>query len=137
MVARRTIATFETSMTSPNTILEITDRSFAETVMQSKVPVLLAFCADGCSASQRLQTLLTNATRSHSSAMIAKATPTESPEMLARFGIISLPAVLLFNGETVCYQFMGELSQRELHELLARADGKNFINQDHPAMAQP
>ena len=105
-------------MPSPNTILEITDRSFAQKVMQSKVPVLLAFCADGCSASQRLQTLLTNVTRGHSSAMIAKATPTGSSELMARFGIVSVPAVLLFNEGTVSYQFMGELSRRELEDLL-------------------
>ena len=135
MVARHTYTTFDAPMTSQNFIIEITDRSFAEKVTQSKVPVLLAFCADDCIASQRLETLLTNAARGHHLATIAKASLTESPKLLARLGIVSVPAVLLFNDGTVSYQFMGELSQRELHELLARADGRNFINQDHPAMA--
>ena len=115
-------------------MIEITDHSFAERLVQSKVPVLLAFCADGCSASQRLLALLADlATRSRSFITIAKASPTESPELMARFGIVSVPAVLLFSGGTVCYQFMGELSRRELDELFARAAGRNFINQDTPA----
>ena len=123
-------------MTFQHSIVEINDRSFAEKVIQSKVPVLLAFCADNCSASQRLQTLLANAARGHCFATIAKASPDESPGLAARFGVVSAPAVLLFSGGTVCYQFVGELSRRELDELLARAARKNFINEDNPATAK-
>lgn len=103
-------------------MVEINDDSFVEKVMQSNVPVLLAFCADDCVASQRLETLLTNAARGHHLATIAKASLTESRELVARLGIVSVPAVLLFNGGIVCYQFIGELSRRELDELLLRAD---------------
>lgn len=109
-------------MTFPNTIIKLTDSSFDEQVMKSKLPVLLVFCANGCSASQKLLTLLADsAPRSRGFITIAKASPTESPELAGRFGIVSVPAVLLFSGGTVCYQFVGELSQRELDELLARA----------------
>lgn len=109
-------------MTFPNTIIKLTDRSFDEQVMKSKLPVLLAFCADGCSASQRLLILLADsAPRCRGSITIAKASPDESPELMVRFGIVSAPAVLLFSGGTVCYQFVGELSRRELDDLLTRA----------------
>ena len=110
-------------------MVEINDHSFVEKVMQSNVPVLLAFCADDCVASQRLVTLLMNAERGHHLATIAKASLTESREMVARLGIVSVPAVLLFNGGIVCYQFIGELSRRELDELLIRADS--------PAIGKP
>ena len=119
---RRTCPTFDTPMTSKHSILEINDRSFAEKVMLSKVPVLLAFYADDCVGSQRLETLLTNAARGHHLAMIAKTSLKKSPELVSRLGIVSVPAVLLFNGGIVCYQFIGELSRRELDELLLRAD---------------
>lgn len=115
-------------------MIEITDHSFAERIVQSKTPVLLVFCANGCSASQRLLTLLANAAARYVGFVtIAKASPDESPGLTARFGIVSAPAVLLFSGGTVCYEFMGELSRRELDELLARAAGRNFINQNAPA----
>jgi thioredoxin 1 len=119
---RRTCPTFNTPMTSNHSILEINDRSFAENVILSKVPVLLAFYADDCVASQRLETLLTNAARGNHLAMIAKTSLKKSPELVSRLGIVSVPAVLLFNGGIVCYQFIGELSRRELDELLRRAD---------------
>jgi thioredoxin 1 len=119
-------------------MIEITDHSFAERVVQSKLPVLLAFCADGCSASQRLLTLLANAApRCRGSITIAKASPDEFPGLAARFGIVSVPAVLLFSGGTVCYQFVGELSRRELDELLARAAGRNFVNHNNPVIEKP
>jgi thioredoxin 1 len=125
-------------MTFPNTIIKLTDSSFDEQVMKSKLPVLLAFCADGCSASQKLLTLLADsAPRCHGFTTIAKASPDESPGLAARFGIVSMPAVLLFSGGTVCYQFVGELSRRELDELLARAAGRNFVNHNNPVIEKP
>jgi len=115
-----------------NTMIEITDHSFAKRVVQSEVPVLLAFCVAGCSASQRLLALLADsAPRCRGFTTIAIASPGESPELTARFGIVSVPAVLLFSGGTVCYQFVGELSRRELDDLLARARA------DRPATGEP
>jgi thioredoxin 1 len=125
-------------MTFPNTIIKLTDSSFDEQVVKSKLPVLLAFCADGCSASQRLLTLLADSAPScRGSITIAKASPDESPGLMVRFGIVSAPAVLLFSGGTVCYQFVGELSRRELDELLARAAGSNFVNHNNPEIEKP
>jgi thioredoxin 1 len=117
-------------------MIEITDHSFAERIVQSKTPVLLAFCADGCAASQKLLSLLANATPRCGSVTIATASPDESPGLATRFGVVSAPAVLLFSGGRVCYQFVGELSRRELDELLARAARNNFVNQDAPATAK-
>jgi thioredoxin 1 len=102
-------------------MIEITDHSFAERVVQSKVPVLLANAAPRCGGL----------------ATIAKASPTESPGLAARFGIVSVPTILLFSGGTVCYQFVGELSRRELDELLARATGRNFVNHNNPVIEKP
>jgi thioredoxin 1 len=103
-------------------MIEITDHSFTERVIRSKVPVLLAICADGCSASQKLLALLAGAVlRCDGFVAIAKANTDESSGLVARFGVVSAPAILLFSGGTVCYQFVGELSRRELDELLARA----------------
>jgi len=108
-------------MTFPNTIIKSTDSSFDEQVVKSKLPVLLAFCDDDCPASQKLLTLLTHALpRCRDIVTIAKASPDESTGLAARFGVVSAPAVLLFSGGTVCYQFVGELSRRELDDLLAR-----------------
>jgi thioredoxin-like negative regulator of GroEL len=50
---------------------------------------------------------------------------------VARLGILSVPAVLLFRGGTVGYQFIGELSRHELDELLAR------VCIGHRATAEP
>lgn len=125
-------------MTFPNTIIKLTDSSFDERVVKSKLPVLLAFCADGCAASQRLLALLADsAPRCHDFTTIAIASPDKSPGLTVRFGIVSVPAVLLFSGGMVCYQFMGELSRRELDDLLARAAGRNFANHNNPVIEKP
>jgi thioredoxin 1 len=125
-------------MTAQNSIIEITDHSFAERVVQSVSPVLLVFCADDCAASQKLLVLLSEAVpRCCGLVTFAKASPAKAPELAACFGIVSAPAVLLFRGGTVCYQFVGELSRRELDELLARATGRDFINQNNPVIEKP
>ncbi|MCU0782884.1 MAG: thioredoxin family protein [Verrucomicrobia bacterium] len=43
-------------------------------------------------------------------------------QLATRFGIVSAPAILLFSGGKVCHQFVGELSRRELDDLLAQAN---------------
>jgi thioredoxin 1 len=108
-------------MTFPDTIIEITDGSFDEQVVKSKLPVLLAFCAEGCPASRKLLAMLAEAAPCCPGFLtIVQTSPDESPGLAVRFGIVSAPAVLLFRGGVVCYQFMGELTRRELDELLVR-----------------
>lgn len=103
-------------------IVEITDATFAERLGGSPTPVLLAFCIAGCSACHRLLTLLAAAApRCGGFVTIAKADRNESPALAARFGICSVPAVLLCRGGTVSYQFIGDLSRPELDEMLAQA----------------
>jgi thioredoxin-like negative regulator of GroEL len=105
-----------------NTVVEINDASFAERIGRSPTPVLLAFCVADCAVCHRLMAVLTTAApRCGGRVTIAKADLDECPELAARFGIVSVPAVLLLKGGTVGYQFIGDLSQRELDELLARA----------------
>lgn len=105
-----------------NTVVEISDASFAERVGHSPTPVLLAFCVADCAVCHRLLALLAAAApRCGGRVTIAKADLDECPELVARFGILSVPAVLLFNGGLVGYQFIGDLSRRELDELLAHA----------------
>jgi len=119
-------------MSCTSTIIEIADRSFADRVVQSKMPVLLAFCADGCSASQKLLALLANAApRCGGFVTIARAKLAGSSGLAARFGVVSAPSLLLLRGGTVCYQFVGELSRGELDELLTRARA------DKPAIGEP
>jgi len=108
-------------MTFPDTIIKLTDSSFDEQIVKSKLPVLLAFCAEGCPASRKLLAMLGDAAPCCPGFLtIAQTSPDESPGLAARFGIVSAPAVLLFRGGVVCYQFMGELIRRELDELLVR-----------------
>jgi thioredoxin-like negative regulator of GroEL len=109
-------------------LIEVTDLSFEERIIQSKTPVLLAFCADDCSASQKLLAMLTSAaTRSHGSATFAKASLAKAPGLAARLGVALAPTLLLLRNGAVSFQFVGELSPRELDELLASAAGENFV----------
>ena len=106
----------------PSPVVAINDASFVERIGHSPTPVLLAFCLSGCSACERLLRLLTAAApRWGGLVMIARTELDESPALAARFGVLSAPAVLVFSGGTVAYQFIGELSRHELDELLARA----------------
>lgn len=112
----------------PGPVVGITDASFAECIECSPTPVLLAFCVTNCSACDRLLALLESAaSRTGSLMMIAKADLDESPELAARLGIVSAPAVLLLNRGTVGYQFVGDLSRQELDELLAHAVGNHSL----------
>lgn len=125
-------------MTSPNTLIEVTDSSFDEQVIQSKTPVFLAFCADGCPASQRLLAMLASAVpRCRGLVTFAKASPAKAPGLGAQLGVASAPSLLLLRGGAVSFQFVGDLSPRELDDLLAHAAGENFMNHNHAITAKP
>lgn len=125
-------------MTPPNSIVEIADGPLAEWIVRSHTPVLLAFGADGCPASQKLMAMLANAVMRYGGRVtFAKASPAKLPKLAARLGIASTPSVLLLRGGAVSFQFVGELSPRELDDLLAGAIRENFATHNQSATAKP
>lgn len=110
-------------MNSTLPIAEINAASFERHVLRSELPVLVAVCANGSLASRQLVTLLeTWIPKARGRINTVRVNAAESPELAQRCGVPSAPGLALFHQGAVCYQFTGEVSRRELDDLVAQAD---------------
>ena len=89
-------------------LLDVTDQTFASHVLQSDVPVLVDFWGDHCPACRQISPILKDlATEYHGRLRILKLHAAENPATSARYGVLSMPTVLVFSGGQVVGQLTG------------------------------
>ena len=109
-------------MTCFSSIPEVSEASFSQRVLQSALPALVAVYSKGGTASQTLLKLLEGwAPQARGRLRVFRLSGDGSSGVAERFGVPSVPSLVLFSQGVVCYQFTGEVSREELDEMLARA----------------
>lgn len=101
-------------MVGQNT-LTFTDGSFDQDVLRSEVPVLVDFWAEWCGPCRALGPSIDALAAEKGAAIkVVKMNVDENPESPSRYGVRSIPALMIFkNGELVA-QTVGALPKSEL-----------------------
>ena len=87
---------------------DVTDQSFPQQVLQSDLPVLVDFWGDHCAACRQISPVLRDLANQYDGRLrIFKMHAAENPVSSARFGIRSMPTVLVFTGGQVVGQLVG------------------------------
>lgn len=76
---------------------DVTDRDFEERVLKADAPVLVDFWAEWCVPCHMVSPVVEEIGRDKGDSLqVAKLNIDENPEMTRRFGVMSIPTLLLF-----------------------------------------
>lgn len=103
---------------------DVTDQTFESDVLKSTTPVLVDFWAVWCGPCQVQGPIVEEvATTLGEKAKVLKLNVDENPMYAQKFGIMSIPTILIFNNGSVVKQFIGVTSKEslvgELHKLIS------------------
>jgi len=78
---------------------DITDSEFEQKVLQSDKPVLIDFWADWCVPCHMVSPVVEEIGRDKGEALqVAKLNIDDNPDVTRRFGVMSIPTLMLFKG---------------------------------------
>jgi thioredoxin 1 len=94
------------------------EANFSEVVLGSDVPVLVDFYADWCGPCRMVAPVLDELARETTEAKIVKVNVDRSPQLAARYGINSIPALKVFDDGKVVDEQVGLASKTRLKKML-------------------
>lgn len=99
------------------TEVTLTDKNFDEEVVKSTIPVLVDFFAVWCGPCQMQNPILEEVAREYEGKVkIAKLNVDENPQTAAKYGIMSIPILMLFKGGIIVKQMIGVQSKETLEK---------------------
>lgn len=97
-------------------INEVTDNNFAAEVLESSLPVLVDFWAPWCGPCRIVAPHLEELNSEREDLTVVKLNVDENPATAAKYGIMSIPTLILFKNGQVAKQVVGALPKARLQQ---------------------
>jgi thioredoxin 2 len=102
--------------------LHLNDETFARTIAEAEVPVLVDFYADWCGPCKMMAPFVDEIARERQGqVLVAKLDTDRSQQTASRFNIRGIPTVIVFKNGKEAAQQTGAVPKKGLEDLLARA----------------
>ena len=95
-------------------VLELTDGNFEQEVVQSDLPVLVDFWAEWCMPCRMLAPTITELANEFAGRVkVGKVDTDANRDVSVKYGISSIPTIILFNNGEAVRQFVGVTPKQE------------------------
>lgn len=103
-------------------ILELSDASFESDVINSDVPVLVDFWAPWCGPCRAVAPIVEEISEAYDGKIkVGKINVDENPSTTMKFGIRSIPTLLVFKGGEAVEQIIGAVPKGEIEKAVDKA----------------
>ena len=101
-------------------IVTLTDATFDETVKSSSTPIVVDFWAEWCGPCKMIAPVLEEIAVEHEGALtIAKVNVDDNPDAAFRFGVMSIPTLIVFQDGEPAKRLVGAKGKAQLLEDLS------------------
>jgi thioredoxin 1 len=98
---------------------EVTDATFESEVLGAGKPVVVDFWAPWCGPCKAIEPALGELADRSDGVEFVKLDIDENPQVAARYGVLSLPTVIVFDGGEARHTIFGARSKRHYEQALA------------------
>ncbi|MGH7885427.1 MAG: thioredoxin [Thermodesulfobacteriota bacterium] len=103
-------------------ILELSDSIFESEVISSDMPVLVDFWAPWCGPCRALAPVIEEISKDYEGKVkVGKVNVDENPEISMKFGIRSIPTLIVFKDGDVLEQVIGAVPKSEIEKAIQKA----------------
>ncbi len=99
-------------------IVTVTKDNFEAEVINSELPVLVDFWADWCGPCRMLSPIVEEIARERPDIKVGKINVDEESELAQKYGVMSIPTVILFHGGQVREKSVGLVPKESILKML-------------------
>lgn len=104
-------------------VAEFTDGNFDTEVLQADGPVLVDFWAPWCGPCRQIAPMIDELAGENPDVKIGKVNIDDNPQCASRYGVSSIPTLMVFKGGEVSETFIGVRPKSQLQQALDSSKG--------------
>ncbi|MBO4831707.1 MAG: thioredoxin [Oscillospiraceae bacterium] len=99
-------------------VITVTKENFQKEVLESEKPVLLDFWASWCGPCRMVSPIVDEIAEERSDIAVGKVNVDEQPELAGKFGVASIPTLVVLRGGRIVRQSVGAMPKSRILALL-------------------